>query len=56
MKHKTTVKQTRKAESNVHPPGLIPEHPCKHFLLHNTNNVTLEEPTWTSKFFKLHCN
>ena len=45
---KTNVSQTREAELNVHPLGLISKWPCKHFHLCNANNITLKESIWTS--------
>ena len=39
MKHKINASQTRKAELNIHPLGLISKHPCKHFLFHNMDKI-----------------
>ena len=39
MKHKSNASQTRKAELNIHPPGLISKYPCKHFLFCSTNKL-----------------
>ena len=43
MKHKINASQKRKAESNVHPLGLISKYPCKHFLFHNANRLILKK-------------
>ena len=40
MKHKINASQTRKAELNIHPPELMSNCPCKHFLFHNANKLT----------------
>ena len=42
MKHKINASQTRKAELNVHPLGLISKYPCKHFPFQNAKRL---EPT-----------
>ena len=39
MKHKINALQTRKAELNVHPLGLISICSYKHFLFHNANRL-----------------
>ena len=42
MKHKINVSQTRKAELNVHPTGLMSDYPCEHFLFGNVNKLILK--------------
>ena len=39
MKHKINASQTRKAELNIHPLGLISKHPCKNFLFHKVDKI-----------------
>ena len=39
MKHKINASQTRKAELNIHSPGLISKYLCKHFLIYNANRL-----------------